>query len=1349
MENKNKQEQIAQYLADITKKKSTSQTIPRRTSQTFSPLSFGQERLWFLYQLDKNSPAYNRPTILRFRGYLNRQVLNDCINRILERHEVLRTSFPLVDGEPMAKLTTSSEMQVPVVDLTAYPASKRIELAYQKMGKIIDMPFNLETGPIVKFQFYKVDHDVHIFLFVCHHIAFDAWSETILINEIAAWYGSLLDDAAAPVPTPAIQYTDYAHWQRDQALDWKYRHALAYWKEKLSGITALNLPLDFPRPPIQTFSGRSIPFELPRSLKQGLKEISLREAATLFMTLFSAYLVLLHRYTNAPDIVVGTPIAGREQKETEKTIGLFIRTLTLRIGMEGNPTFRELLSRIRKMVLEAFTYSDVPFERIVEELRPGRSLAQTPIFQVFFNLENIPEPVSQMDGIKVDRLMPEIKYVQYDLGMELHETVDLIQGSLEFNTNLFKEATIHRMVAHFLILLDEICKNPDQKIGYLNLMDEAEFDQVVSKWNDTKTQFTDTVFLHQLFENQVQETPAATALIFKGEKVSYAKLNWKANQLARYLRTQGVVTGYRVGIHVQRSIEMITSIIGVIKSGATYVPLDPSLPEDRLQTMANDAQARFILDGCSEDDHFEHLDCRIIPLDEIQAELSSFDSTNLESKSDPMDIVYIFYTSGSTGEPKGVLIRNQSVVNYLTYFTQYCGLKSSDIVLQIPPISFDASVEDIFGTLISGGRLILLPEESVADMSKVLQLIEQEKVTCILSTVPSFWRAFISFAANHKLNNPSLRLITISGEVLYSSDCEKLWEIFGSDLTLINTYGPTECTIVSTFYKIPQGLGKDSPVSLGRPIQNYQVYILDEYLSPVPVGIVGEIFIGGAGLANGYLNQPRLTAESFIPHPFAKCPGDRLYRSGDRARWFPDGTIEFIGRNDRQVKIRGNRVELGEVETVIRTHPGIEDIAVVSHQGLGTETALIAYITPDGHGILPDVTELRNFLRDKLPDYMTPSTFIPLESLPLTTNGKINYQELPHPDLSRPDLGTPYLAPKTALEKKLSEIWAKHLQVERVGIKDDFFDLGGHSLMAIRIMADIESTFGKEVPLATLFQATTIESLSNLIQNGETGPEFKSLVPVQPRGSKPPLFCVPPAAATAMRFEKLSKHLGDDQPLYGFDYPGMDGKSEPVYNIPELAKVFIRDLIQVQPAGPYFLCGMCYGGNVAFEMASQLMAQGNQVAFLGIIDSNFAPGKRKPFQYYSYRTRLFVKKVILKQDVNTGECIKWNPRWEPLKADPLNNHIVRVFEANIIARLAYTSSAYPGKITKFSTNWHIAEMATKKWQKSTTVALEDHPIPGSHVLRSPEDTGIMSEANIQAFTQIFRQCLERAQNTKS
>jgi len=1348
MDNKNRQEQIAQYLAKK-KKTSTGQSIPRRSTQASSPLSFGQERLWFLYQLEKDSSAYNRPTILRLRGSLNLDLFKDCINTILARHKALRTVFPSFGGEPMAKVTAFSEIQFPIEDLTNYPPSDRITVAYRQMGEMFNKPFHLDTGPLVRLHLYKLDIDDHIFLFVTHHINFDAWSEMIFINELAVLYQSLGHNCVDSFPEQTIQYSDFAHWQRNQIIDDKYNDQLDYWKEKLDGISNLNLPLDFPRPQIQSFSGRSIDFELSKSLTQALKTISLDEGATLFMSLLAGYLILLHRYTQEVDIVVGTPIAGRKQKETEKTIGLFIKTLALRTGMNGNPTFRELLSNIRKTALEAYSFSDFPFEKIVEELRPDRSLAWTPIFQVFFNLENIPEPVNKMDGISIERLKPETKYVQYGLSMELHENGDFIVGSLEFNTDLFKYETINRMVGHYITILERICQNPDQKIGFLCFIHETEFNQIIHEWNDTSVPFSDDLCLHQLFENQVKKTPEETALVFDQERITYSELNSRANQMANFLKTLGVGRGSRVGINIPKSPELIVSVIGVMKTGAAYVPFDPSFPKERLQTLANDAQVQVILNGYKSHNYFENLGCEIIPLENSQDILADYNNSNLESHSTPDDLVYIIFTSGSAGDPKGVSICHRSIVNYLKFFISYCELKTTDIVLQIPPISFDASVEDIFGTLISGGNLVLLRDELLLEMSHIYKVIEQEEITCILSTVPSFWRAFSSFATNHVLDTQIVRLITISGEVLYNSDCIKLWEIFGSKINLINTFGPTECTIVTTYYQILRDhkLIKDMPVYVGRPIQNTQVYILDEYLSPVPVGIVGEMFIGGVGLAVGYLDRPGLTAENFIPNPFSSKPGDRLYRTGDRVRYHPDGVIEFLGRNDRQVKIRGSRVEIGEVESVLRSHESIGQGVVISVEGPQKETLLVAYITPHNQRQLPDVSELRDYLSLKLADYMVPSIFINLDAMPLTSNGKIDYKALPKTESNRLDLRNSFIAPRTDVERKLADIWAKHLGVEQVGINDDFFEIGGHSLMAIRIVAEIESTLSKEIPLSTLFQATTIITLAKFIQDDLKPLKWGHLVPIKPDGLKPPVFCVPPAASTGMRFEKLSKYLKQDQPLYGFDYPGMDGKSEPVYRIPDLAKIFVQEILKIQPNEPYFVCGMCYGGNVAFEMAQQLISQGHAVAFLGIIDSNFAPMKRKSLQFHVFNFEHFINKVILNKETHPAELIKIKKEWGKLKTDPMCLYIKKVFKANVFARLAYSSPPYPGKITKFSTEWFVAKRATKQWRKATTIGLDNHIIPGSHQPRSQEQTGILEEPNIKTFAEKFNQCLEQSQSS--
>ena len=1342
MDKDRRQEQIAQYLAAQKQKISPAQTITPHSSTNTFPLSYGQERLWFLYQLEKENPTYNRPTILHLRGKLDRTVLNQCLNHILVRHQTLRTTYQLIDGEPMAILKAPSEVLLPVDDLTDYAYKEKHDITQHRMDETIDEPFNLETGPIFRVHLYKLDEREHRFLFVIHHILFDAWSENILINEIASLYTSIKKDRKILINALPIQYADYVFWQREGFEHGRYQRQMTYWVDRLNNASSLNLPLDRDRPVKRTNSGSSVEFKIPTQVVEALKKLNQLEETTLFMTLLAGYLVLLHRYTGDRDIIIGTAIAGRKNQETQKTIGLFINTLALRFGLDGNLTLKELLRKVRKTTLEAYSNASLPFDKIVEEVQVARNLLRDPFIQVFFNLENIPEPAKRMDDVQIERITPETRHIQFDLSMDLQTADNSIQGSLEYNAALFEHETIERMVKHYLLLLERMGHDSDQKIGYLDFMTDAERKLILYDWNDTVSPFSSDLCLHQLFENQVRATPDAIALVFNSLKLTYDDLNRRSNQVAHFLSGHGVHRGSRVGIFMPKSPKLITVLIGVMKTGAAYVPLDPTLPRDYLIKQAQEAQLQVIINGFLAEDLSGILDGSIIQIEEIIETLSKEPSSNPGIAADPEDLIYITYTSGTTGRPKGVPIRHRSVVNYLEHFTRYCELRSNDSVLQVPAISFDASVEDIFGTLTSGATLFLLEDQSVTDMKQILGLLEQEGITCVLSTVPSFWRAFFAYAENHPVKSRNMRLITVSGEVLYGSDCIKLRQIFGPQLTLVNTFGPTESTIVATYYQVPQEIDPEKAVYVGRPIQNYQVYILDDYLSPVPLGVVGDLYIGGEGLAIGYLYQPGVTATSFIPNPFSNKPGDRLYHTGDRVRYLPDGTLEFIGRSDRQVKIRGKRVEIGEVEAVLRTHPKVFDCAVTSIPEKKLETTLIAYITSGSDQEIPATPDLRSYLQDKMPDYMVPSIFIPTDNLPLTSTGKINYQELPLPETQPLGFGDETLPPTTETEQLLTKIWGTHLGMEPIGIRDDFFDLGGHSLMAIRIMADIEKTFGIEIPLAILFQATTIADLASYIEGATTPTEVTTLIPVQPQGTKPPLFCVPPAAATAMRFERLSKHLGLDQPLYGFNYPGMDGKLEPIYSIPELANTFINDLQTKQPSGPYSLCGMCYGGNVAFEMAHQLTAQGHCVSFLGIIDANFAPKRRRTLRYFLYKGRMFFVERILKKETKPGGRVRMNRRWESLWTDPSNRTLLKVFEANIIARLEHKITPYPGKIMKFSTNWEVARHATREWRKMTTVGLDDHFIPGTHQPASAEETGILGEKNIAAFTKIFKNALE-------
>jgi aspartate racemase len=1080
--------------------------IPRRPEPDLAPLSFAQKRLWFLAQLEPGSPAYNRPVALYLRGPLDLTALEDVLGEILRRHEVLRATFPTVEGWPLQVIAPTQSLTLSVVDLSHVPLTTREFQVRRLVCQEALRPFDLAQGPLMIATLLRLDGEEHVLLLVMHQIVFDGWSARILIRELTTLYEAFSTGRSSPLPELPIQYADFAHWQRGWLHGQVLERQLSYWREKLaSAPPTLDLPADRPRPPVQTFRGACQSLLLPSPLLHSLKVLSRQEGVTLFMTLLAAFKTLLHRYTGQDDLVVGSPIAGRTHVEMEGLIGFFVNTLVLRTDLAGDPTFRDLLGRVRQVALEAYAHQDLPFEKLVEELRPERDLSRTPLFQVMFNLENLPEKPLPIRGLRVDEFEFETGIARFDLNLEIVEKAEGLSCLFKYNADLFDPATVARMLGHLRVLLEGIVADPGVRLSALPLLTAFERRRLLGEWNDTQADYPADSCIHQLFEVQARRTPDAIAVEFEGQLLTYGQLDARANGLARHLRKFGVGPEVLVGICVERSLEMVVGLLGILKAGGAYVALDPAYPQERLAFMLEDAQVSILLTQERLLSRMPPYVGRVLCLDGHGTLFGGEERASPEAVTRPDQLAYVVYTSGSTGRPKGVLIRHRGVVNYLTYLAKTFHLNRADVVLQIPSFSFDASVRDMIGPLTVGARVVLVPEADAREPSPLLSKVKEHRVTCLLSVVPTMLRGLTEAACQEARPYYSVRLIAASGEVLHLTDCVKARRAFGDGTLIVNQYGPTEATMTTTHYPVAVPQNEEGTALIGRPIPNAQVYILDRHLNHVPVGVPGELHIGGVGLARGYLNRPGLTAEKFV----TVCLGDgsvvRLYRTGDLACYRSSGDIEFLGRADRQVKIRGFRVELGEIEAVLGGHPALRAVAVLAREDERGDKRLVAYCVPDP-GQAPATGELRGFLAEKLPACMIPSAFVTLEALPLTASGKLDRRALPVPDQARPDLEAGYVAPRDALERQLVAVWEEVLGVRPIGTKDNFFGLGGHSLLAVRLLAQIGKVCGQKLPLATLFQRSTVEQIAKVLRQADPSPPPLSLVAIQPGGSRPPFF---------------------------------------------------------------------------------------------------------------------------------------------------------------------------------------------------------------------------------------------------
>ncbi|HEX3560510.1 MAG TPA: amino acid adenylation domain-containing protein [Pyrinomonadaceae bacterium] len=1056
--------------------------IPRREGGGLAPLSFAQRRLWFFDQFEPGNPAYNLVSAVSLRGELDASALERSFGEVVRRHEALRTTFDFRDGEPVQVITPPQPLHLNVVDITHLPEAEHDGRIRSLIHEQTQASFDLKRGPLLRITLVRLRDDEHVLLLSMHHIVSDAWSMGVFVGEVVALYEAYASGREAALPNLPIQYADFAAWQREWLRGDVLEEQLDYWKQQLGGgLPILELPADRPRPALQTYNGASLSFPLSPALSQLLKAFCKAEGVTLFMTLLAAFKVLLYRYTGQEDLVVGSPIANRHRQELEGLIGFFVNTLAMRTDLSGDPTFKELLRRVRETALGAYAHQDLPFEYLVEQLQPERNLSHSPLVQVVFVLQNTPERKAELPGLFVTPLKYEAETAKFDLTLYFDELGPELQGTFEYNTDLFDADTIKRMAGHLRTLLEGVVADPSRRISELPLLTDAERRRLLLEWNDTRAVYPRDLCAHQLFEAQAERTPDAVAVALEDERLSYRELNARANMLAHYLRGLGVGAGDVVGVFMERSLEMIVGVIGALKAGAACLPLDPSYPSERLAFMLRDAGGAVVLSQQLLAASLPETGARVVCLDADWEEIALSSNENPRTHVTPESWVYVIYTSGSTGRPKGVCMPHRALVNLVEW--HLASPERSVRTLQFASLNFDVSFQEIFSTLAAGACLLLVRDSERVDIPALGRFVERNRVKRFHLPVVVLQKLAEEFCDKPQALL-SLRELMVGGEQLQITDAVVKLLARLKDCTLYNHYGPSETHVV-TFFRLP-----DDPESwptlppLGRPIANTEIYLLDSRLRLVPVGVPGELYIGGACLAHGYLNRPALTAERFIPYPFSREPGARLYKTGDLARYLKDGEIEFVGRNDFQVKIRGMRIELGEIEVTLRQHEGVRDCVVTVRQDApGGEKRLAAYvIAHPGRSV--EARQLRDYLRGRLPDYMLPSAFVLLEAFPLTTSGKIDRLALPAPERNL-ETEDGYVAPRGALEEVLSTIFAEVLQLERVGVRDNFFDLGGHSLLATQIASRVREAFRVEVPLRKIFETPTIEGLAQSLLEDE------------------------------------------------------------------------------------------------------------------------------------------------------------------------------------------------------------------------------------------------------------------------
>lgn len=1319
--------------------------ISRDANDSGAPLSFAQERLWFLDLLQPGSSAYILACCVRLPGALDIEAFKRAFYELLCRHETLRTTFPLIDGSPVQAVGEPPSLDLPLFELIGLDnAPRRAEVI--RIAREMQQPFDLQCGPLVRAALLRLQPDEYAALLTMHHMVSDGWSIGILAHELTTLYQAFASGKPSPLNDLPIRYSDFARWQRSRLTGEALDRELEYWKKQLAGISTLNLPTDYPRAKLQSLRGAGESRVLQSPLSTQIKVWAQAERVTLFMMFLAAFQILLARYSGQQDIAVGFPVAGRTAPQTERLIGLFANTLVLRSDLSGNPTFRELLARVRAVTLGALEHQDAPFEKLVEVLRPERDLSRSPLFQVMFNFESVRAEKGTAPGSFIP--LPMDSAAKFDLALTVVERANLF-CYVQYNADLFEAATIQRMLGHLEVLITAAVAHPDQHISDLPLLTAEEWRQLVIERNQTRVPQDEPRCVHELFESQAERRPDAIAVTDEKHSITYGELNQRAHQLAHYLRRRGVGAGTLVGVCLERSIAMVEALLGIWKAGAAYVPLDPAYPPERLKFMLQDSGARLVITQEPFGRIFSGSSAEILDFEKDGRVVEKETPENVEWWVSAEDPAYVIYTSGSTGQPKGVEILHRSVTNLLESMKQEPGMEERDTLLAITTLSFDIAVLELFLPLSTGGHLVIASREVAADPGALQKAIKTLAPT-VMQATPATWGMLVESGWD---GDKQLKILC-GGEALSRELANKLVE---RAREVWNMYGPTETTIWSSTGRLRR---EEGSVPLGTPIANTEFYVLDGNRHAVPFGVPGELYIGGAGLARGYWKRSELTGEKFVPHPFSDEPGQRLYRTGDLVRHHADGRIEYLSRIDNQVKVRGYRIELGEIEAALREQPGVRECVVIEREDSPGEKRLVAYLVGAKEDI-PATGELRARLKQKLPEYMIPGATVILDALPLTPSGKVNRLALPRPEFGELEPDAAFLEPRDELELELAGIWRQLLRRQRIGVKDNFFELGGHSLLAVRLFVEIERLFGRKLPLASLFLAPTVEQLASLMREGGWSPLWSSLVPLQVSGRAAPFFCIHSLGSNLVSYRRLAHFVGENQPFYGLQPKGLDGKSEAHTRVEDMATHYLEEIMRVQPHGPYSLGGVCLGGVVAFEMAQQLVARGEQVEKLVLIDSHF-PSDPKHFT-----TRAFRLGLLARADVHLGEILVL-PRKEkiayvlervrkvastglrrlqdmigiadsrPAEDGDFARVLKKVRAANALAEATYVPKFYPGRVTLL---W-CTGMATRSyqdrrlgWSDVAGGGLEVQAIPGNHM-------SMVEEPHIETMAAKLRACLQ-------
>lgn len=1044
-------------------------------------LSYG---IWIAEQKDPGLSVYHIPEAIRIIGSLDSAALQKSVDEIVRRHEALRTTFLNEDGKPIQEVASEVKVEIQIEDLQNVKQQEKEKLTKDLLHESANTPFDLSKGPLLRFLLLRLEEDDHIFLMTIHHIISDGWSIDILMRELAMLYGSYSKDESSALSGPLFQYSDFKNWQKQWLQGDVLNSEFSYWKKKLNGMTAMELSLDYPRPPKLSFRGTIHSFVIPPALTQSLKALSRSENVTLFMLLLAAFKVLLSRYTGQEDIAVDSPVAGRNRYEAENIVGCLTNTLILRTNVSGNPSFQELLQQVRQVALEAYAHQDIPIEILLSKLT--KELIRPPLYEVMFVLQNTPMVAKWPKRLKVTPYTVDKDTSMFDLTLEIADDKTGLRAFIEYSTDLFHVETIQKMSQHYQNILQAIVVNPGVKVSEIPILSGEDRDQILFQWNNTSERYIEDLCVHQLFEQQVEKTPDAVAIESDQDRISYYELNRRANQLAHYLSRSGVCAEKIVGIYMNRSIEMIVSILGVLKAGGAYLPLDPGYPKEQVGFILKDSKCYLLLTHESLQDREVEPEVVKLYLDANFTLIANEPFVNLNCNVAPANLAYLIYTSGSTGKPKGVLIAHNALLSHSTAIRKQYASSPADRVLHFAAVNFDVAAEELFPSLISGATVVLRSEEVVLSLEKFNQFLRQEKIS-VVNLPTSFWQEWVSYLRESPDQIPGdLRMVVVGTESGSMSRFQEWKALVGESVEWRNAYGLTETTITSTIFDprmcSPYEILHSIPI--GRPIANTETYLLDTEFQPVPVGVRGELFLSGLGLSRGYLNHMDTTAERFIPNPFSQEPGARMFKTGDFARYLSDGTIELLGRVDYQAKIRGYRIELGEIEAALHGHPNVRAAAVIVQEHSWNDKKdkkLVAYFV-SAQSPVPANGELRRYLEERLPYYMIPNRFVCVDALPLLPSGKVNRDALHYLEEVRSEQSAEFLGPRNPVESILAMIWTELLGIEQIGMEENFFDLGGHSLIATQMVSRLRKVLQIELPVRSIFEMPTISDMAEFLR---------------------------------------------------------------------------------------------------------------------------------------------------------------------------------------------------------------------------------------------------------------------------